>query len=576
MQTLRNNMPRKWWHDEVVYQIYVQSFKDSNGDGIGDINGIRECLPYIKNLGVGCIWLTPIMDSPFWDCGYDCSDFFHINPQFGTMADFENLVEEVHIIGLKIILDIIPGYVSVEHPWFQKAKKDRNADTREYFLWGKSPEGAPPNNWFSCAAAQDSWTYNPETDDYYYHAFLPEQPNLNWNSKKLYDEMFKVFKFWLDKGIDGYRIDAINYVIADKEMRDNPGEGMDQLQIFNRYHQNVHVMLKGLRKLADTYGRDIMLVGEVFPGTPIEAKDYYGNHDELHLNFNLSISQIIKKGRWYDGNYVKNDNNVNVNLFTVKEFREAVQENDVILKQFDLWPTVVLANHDQPRIFTSYARLGETKYKDKISRLIAGYLLFTKGTPFLYYGDEIGMQDMFFDDIHSFKDTFGVRFYEYLMKEQNLSHKEALEAAQNISRDSCRTPMQWNGDKNAGFSTSSNTWLKINKNYTVTNVENQEADKDSLLNFYRKLIAVRKEYPVVFDGDYQWIDNNSNDYMGFLRVKKNGDEKSIAIFINFSKELISLCLEKDILNYDNLIMTSYDTLDEHHRLRPFELLILEV
>lgn len=469
---LRNGMEKKWWHDYVVYQIYVQSFNDSNGDGIGDLNGITQRLDYFKELGTDCLWLTPIMESPFADCGYDCSDHYKINPDFGTMEDFENLLKMAHGKGLKVIIDIVPGYTSDKHKWFVEARKNKNAPTRNFYVWGIGENGGPPNNWYSCAAAMPAWTFNKETEDYYYHAFLPSQPHLNWNCVELQDEMFKVFKFWLDKGIDGYRIDAINYCIADDERRNNPGEMFKQVHIFERNHQNIHGMLKRFRELSDQYP-DQMMVGEIFPGYPTECKEFYGHkNDEIHLNFNLSISQIIKKGRWYDGNYTTSKNEEeDVCGFTVKEFREAIQDQDLVFSRLNIWPTVVLGNHDQPRVYSSYERLVDKKYADRMAKLVAGYTLLSKGTSFMYYGEEIGMENMKFGRISELKDTFGVRFFEYLRDNLKLPEENALTYAQNISRDVCRTPMQWDSTDNAGFSTNNNTWLKVNPDFKIKNVK---------------------------------------------------------------------------------------------------------
>lgn len=529
----RNGKPRHWWHDEVAYEIYVQSFKDTNGDGIGDLNGITEALDYLQELGVGCLWLTPIMESPFADCGYDISDHYRINPAFGTMADFRRLLDEAHARGLKVIIDLVPGYTSDQHAWFKAARMSKDAPTRENYVWGVGKDGGPPNNWYSPPATCPAWTYNEATGDYYYHAFLPSQPHLNWNSHKLQKEMYKFFEFWLDTGIDGFRVDAVNYIIADEERRDNPGEGFDQIHVHDRNHRNVHLMLKSLRQLADRY-RDQMLVGEIFPGHPEESKLYHGNgEDELHLTFNLAISQIAKKGRWYDGEYAaeakeKRDDPAEF----VPELRRAVREYDEVFRAAGLWPTVVLGNHDQPRVYSVYGRLVPLALRDRMAKVIAAYTLLAKGTPFLYYGEEIGMENTVFEKVEELKDTFGVCFYHHLRGE-GLPHAKAMEYAQNITRDVCRTPMQWDGSSNAGFSANSRTWLKVNPNYLSKNVAAQRGDPDSILNFYKALIGLRRKFPALCGGEYVWLDGDSKQCLAFMR---RTEDEAILVALNFSAE----------------------------------------
>ena len=525
----RNGRPAHWWHDAVCYEIYVQSFNDSNGDGIGDLNGVREKLPYLKELGVECIWLSPIMESPFNDCGYDVSDYERINPDFGTMEDYESLLAEAHELGIKVIIDMVIGYTSSEHSWFQEAARSKDAPTRDYYVWGVGEDGGPPNNWFTSAAAESCWTYSEPTGEYYYHAFLDSQPNLNWQCEAMRQEVYKSIRFWLDKGTDGFRMDAINYLIADPERRNNPREKFEQVHICDRDHKNIHQVLRDIRAVTDEY-EDVMMVGEVFPGHTMEGKDFYGIHDELHLCFNFSMSTMPGNTRWYDGEFVGESLDAGEGAhsgFTPRNLRRFLKEYDLVYSALDIWPTVVFGNHDQPRVGTVYPEAMGEGYRDRILKLIAGINCTFKGTPFLYNGEELGMTNMTFTDIRQQKDLFGVAFYKYAIRELGVSEQKALELTQSCSRDKCRTPMQWSSQENAGFSTNAQTWLPVNPNHVQINAERLMQDEDSLWHFYRKLIRLRRDHETLKYGDYLWIDEGSESFVGFIR---QGDEDILLLY----------------------------------------------
>lgn len=534
---LRNRVIRQWWHDAIFYEIYVQSFSDSNGDGVGDLRGVESRLDYLQRLGVDAIWLTPIMESPFNDCGYDCSNYYGINPDFGDFSDFQSLVNSVHDRGMRIILDLVLGYTSEEHPWFQQAKEDIHAATRDFYVWAKGVDGGPPNNWYCNASASSAWHYNPPTDDYFYHAFLPSQPHLNWTSPAVEEEMVKVFRFWLDQGVDGFRLDAINYLYADQELRNNPLEGISQVHVSDRNHRNIHRILKRLRGIADSYG-EIMMVGEVFPGDTMESKEYHGvNHDELQLTFNFSFSTLPENTRWYDGESKASGINFGNSgewerSFSVPEFRRLLENYDTVYSALDLWPTVVMGNHDQPRIHSIYREFVSENNADEMAKLIATYELTAKGTPFLYYGEEIGMENMRFSSVDQLKDLFGVAYYEFLVKEEGLPSQKALIKAQRVARDKCRTPMQWSNRPQAGFSPNEITWQLVNPNYPTRNVETQLEDRNSILNHYMRLIALRKSHPALYEGDYVWdvpVDENC------LVYKRAAENETVLVLLNFSE-----------------------------------------
>jgi len=555
--SLRNGRPAKWWHDAVVYEIYVQSFYDSNGDGIGDINGITQKLDYLKDLGVDALWLTPIMASPFADCGYDISDYYKINPDFGTMEDFDNLVSSAHKKGIRIILDMVLTYTSSEHPWFKEACKDKDNRYHDYYVWG-SKDGAVPNNWYSPASVGSAWTLNPATGDYYYHAFLPEQPNLNWSNQELVQDMFDVIKFWLDKNIDGYRLDAINYMMIDNDRRNNPNEGFDQIHICDRNHHGAHEILKRIRKLCDFYNRDIMLVGEVYPGDTMTSQEYYGtNDDELTHAFNFCISSLPgKTKRWYDGKTLVTEDEKNQG-FTARNFRRLLKEYDLVYRALEIWPTIHIGNHDSTRIFTEYSNFVTPENYENMAKVIAGYNFLSKGTPFMYYGEEIGMESMIFSDAKQFKDTFGIRYYEYLIS-KGIEPDEALLHAHARSRDKCRTPMQWDSSKNAGFSTNSTTWQLVNPNYINKNVQIQRGAEGSFFEFYKRLIELRKKYDALCGGDYIWFEQAADGFIGFIRTDVT---HPVLVILNFNEKTYSVNL--DFSSY-GLHVASVHTLLSNH------------
>lgn len=582
VNNIRNNQPRQWWHDAIFYEIYSQSFKDSNADGFGDIPGIIEKLDYLTDLGVDCLWLTPIHQSPFMDSGYDTSNYIEIDPAFGTLIDFQKLVFEAHRRNLKVILDLVIGYTADSHPWFTEGRKSKNAPTHDYYVWGGNAAKGLLNNWFSAYAAQPAWNYNPATDEYYFYAFLPSQPHLNLANLKVQDELLAVTKYWLDQGIDGFRVDAINWTIADQERRDNPGEGFKQVHIFDRNQQGVHGLLKRLRRLADSYARPIVLIGEVAPGHSMECKEYYGlNHDELHLNFNLYTCEVIRPKGWYTGNFLpgaKQRLAEQVEGFTLKDLREAVQDHDLSFRAIDLWPTVVVGNHDRPRVYSLYGRLVQPEHRDQMAKLVAAFTILSKGTPFIYYGEEIGMENMVFESVTEFKDNFGVCLYENLVNEGKLSPEDALVYAHLVTRDVSRTPMQWDGTLQAGFSSNSKTWLRVNPDYVTKNVRAQQAEPNSIYNFYKRLIELRKKQPAFCEGEYVWVDKSSNDYLAFLR---RGKEDAFLVALNFSEQALEIPLNFEEYgiksNGVKILLSSHSrSLIENHpklSLQPVETLI---
>lgn len=368
----RNKKQKKWWHDAVTYEVYVPSFCDANGDGIGDLRGVTSKLEYLAQLGIDCIWLTPIMKSPFADCGYDVSDYCSINPVFGTMEDFDELLRKTHEQGMKLILDVVFGHTSDKHPWFQQAASSRQSPKHTYYVWKDPVNGGPPNNWYQGCMCGPAWTYVKEVDQYYYHAFVKDQPQLNWANPEVQEEIYRVIRFWLDKGIDGFRLDAINFLFCEDDFRDNPGEGRAQRRVVNLNQAGIHAIVQKMRSIADEYG-DIMMVGEVYPGSTDEGRLYYGNsNNELTQAFNFTFLHTVKeystyKDEWGQLQQTADFHREEISLAT--KLMEMWRYNEQTFRALELWPTVVLGNHDQPRISSVLEGLGEETYRDRLDRI---------------------------------------------------------------------------------------------------------------------------------------------------------------------------------------------------------------
>jgi alpha-glucosidase len=489
-----------WWRQGVIYQIYPRSFADSNGDGIGDLNGIRSRLDHLADLGVDGLWLSPIFPSPDVDFGYDISDYQAIDPKFGTMAEFEDLLKEAHQRGLRVILDLVINHTSDQHTWFQEAKKSRSNPYHDWYLWRDAkPEGKKPNNWQSMTGGS-GWEYVPEVEQSYFHMFYRQQPDLNWRNPEVRKAMLQVFRFWLDKGVDGYRLDLVNLYFKDSLFRDNPPKfglrPFDMQKHVNDCDQpEMLPLLREMRRITDEKpGR--YLVGEPFiaispldflySGTARTAAPY-GRGDRLHGIF---CFDFLHSG------------------WNANRLRQAILEWDGALQE-DGWPTYVLSNHDNPRPASRFTRDEE----DAILKTAAVLLLTQRGTPFIYYGDEIGMRDTPIKR-SQVKDPVG-KLYWPVFK----------------GRDGCRAPMQWTGEAQAGFTQGSDPWLPVHSDHQQRNVEKQSAEADSLLQLYKRIIRLRKENAVLVDGKIAFLDGLPASMLGYVR---NSPGKAAMILINFS------------------------------------------
>lgn len=466
-----------WWQCGIIYQVYPRSFQDTNGDGVGDIKGIIDRLDYLKWLGVNIIWLSPIFSSPMKDFGYDISDYEGIHPLFGTMDDFDNLLKEVHSRGMKLIIDFVPNHTSNEHPWFIESRSSKNNPKRNWYIWNDGVNGLPLNNWLSVFGGS-AWEWDEATGQFYYHAFLKEQPDLNWRNPEVAKAIFNVMRFWLDKNVDGFRIDVLWHLIKDEQLRDNPQNPdykshmltYDQLlPVFSTDQPDVHGIVANMRSLLDQYDQRVM-IGEIY--LPIhKLVTYYGSENNgAHLPFNFLLLQVD---------------------WDAMKIAALIDEYEAALPQ-GAWPNWVLGNHDQPRI---RSRVGFEQ-----ARVAAILLLTLRGTPTIYYGDEIGMKDVPipFDEV---QDPQGINMPE-----------------KNLSRDPARTPMQWSADEYAGFS-KSKPWLRTDKEFARENVEAQKDDSYSMLNLYRSLIKLRQSEPALCEGSYASVFVNSQG-LAYIRASR--------------------------------------------------------
>ncbi|HEV7416531.1 MAG TPA: alpha-amylase family glycosyl hydrolase [Tianweitania sediminis] len=481
----------KWWRHGTIYQIYPRSFQDSDGDGIGDLRGIRRRIPYLAGLGVNAIWLSPIFQSPMADFGYDISDYRAIDPIFGDMADFDRLLEEAHDAGLKLLLDFVPNHTSDQHAWFLESRSSRDNPKRDWYIWcDPAPDGGPPNNWISNFGGP-AWTLDEATGQYYYHAFLKQQPDLNWRNPELRRAMLDTLRFWLDKGVDGFRVDVIWHLIKDDKFRDNPPNpfyrpgqpDIDRnLQVHSADQEEVHEVIAEMRSVIDSYP-ERLLIGEIY--LPVEKlMTYYGRSGEgVHLPFNFQLIQ----SPWQADALAK----------LIDDYEAALPE--------DGWPNWVLSNHDQPRIA---ARVGAAQ-----ARVATMLLLTLRGTPTLYYGDELAIGKV------------------EIPPERIRDPWAANEPSAAFLRDSSRTPMQWDGSEHAGFS-QSEPWLPLSGDWQQRNVDAAAADSDSMLAFTRKLLELRQKEDILQEGSYSLLFSRGS----VLAFERKLEGEVIGVVLNLSAE----------------------------------------
>jgi alpha-glucosidase len=495
---------REWWQHAVFYEVYPRSFADSNNDGIGDLNGIASKLGYLQRLGINAIWITPCYPSPQIDFGYDVSDYENIDPMYGTLADFDHLIAESKAHGIKIIMDFVPNHTSDQHKWFAESKSSRASPKRDWYIWrdGQGPN-QPPNNWTSTFGGS-AWKYDPATGQYYYHYFYAEQPDLNWRNPEVVQAMMDAMRFWYHRGVAGFRLDAVDTLYEDPDLKDNPLlPGNDKFgfpnthEIYNKKLPEVHDIMREMRKVADEYGA--VLIGETWTQNVAQLREYYGErNDELQMPMDLMMTEFKQ--------------------LSAPVFREHIGA----VESAGGWPVFVISNHD---IVRSYTRWGDGVHNDDIAKVAAAMYLTLRGTSIMYYGEEIGMENYGPNSKDEVRDPIGRRGWP-------------LEKG----RDGERTPMQWSTAKNAGF-TEGRPWLPVAPTYTTHNVASETADPHSILNFYRQLLALRRDEPALREGQYVPLNQDDPNVFAFVR-RLRGQAVLVALNISGSGQTVKLDLAK--------------------------------
>lgn len=554
---------RKWWHDKVAYQIYPKSFMDSNGDGIGDLRGIIGKLDYLKELGIDMIWISPIYQSPFIDQGYDISDYYKIAEEFGTMEEFDLLLEEAKKREIQIVMDLVINHCSSKHEWFQKALDDPAGEYAEYFYFVKGKDGNPPSNYRSYFGGS-TWEKVPGTDKYYLHMFAKEQPDLNWENPKVRKELFDMVNWWLDKGIGGFRIDAIINIKKDLAFPDFEPDGPDGMCRATKMVEEVDGIGKFLRELKrETFAKyDAFTVGEVFNMKEEELEEFVGEdgYFSTMFDFHPHILTSSENG-WYDTREVD-----------FLKWKAAIFSSQMEC-QDRVFLANIIENHDEPRGASRY--LPEHARNPQGVKMLGTVSILLRGIPFIYQGQEIGMTNCRREDIHDYDDIDTYHQYQVAL-DAGLTKEEALDACYRFSRDNARTPMQWNAEKNAGFTTG-RPWLAVNENYREINVEDQEKDPNSVLNYYKRLIRLRKdsEWKEVFVyGNF--LPMYVKDEQIFAYARKAG-EKTAVVLANFGEKEMVVELDKKIRR---VLLSNQDKMagiDENKViLKPCEVLVVSI
>lgn len=550
-------MKKKWWKESIIYQIYPRSFKDSNGDGIGDLNGITSKLDYLKDLGIDVIWLSPVYRSPNDDNGYDISDYEAIMDDFGTMKDFDVMLKEAHRRGIKIMMDVVVNHSSDEHQWFIESRSSKNNDKREYYIWKKGTNGEPPTNW-GAVFGGSAWEHDVTTDEYYLHLFSKKQPDLNWENPRLRREVYDMMISWLDKGVDGFRMDVINFISK------NPSYGDGEIYEGHHYGDGspyflngprIHEFLQELnREVLSKY--DTMTVGEM-PGVDVEqAKLYTGeNRNELNMVFHFEHVNIG------DGQYGKWD----PQEWKLKDLKRIITRWQKGLQE-EGWNSLYWSNHDQPRAISRFGNDSE-EYRVISGKMLATFLHMLQGSPYIYQGEEIGMTNVAFPSLEDYRDIETLHAYRDLVGDGRLTEQQMMQGIYERGRDNARTPVQWDDSENAGFTTGT-PWIHVNPNYKRINARNVVQDPSSIFHYYKKIIRLRKENDIVVYGSYDLILENHDQIYSYIRSL--GEEKLLVI-CNFSQENPVFELPATMNDQSSDLLISNYIVDSRERLRCFTL-----
>ena len=562
-QKKENPIDKKWWKEAIIYQLYPRSFQDSNGDGVGDLKGITQRLDYLQSLGIDAIWLNPICASPNDDNGYDISDYKAIMKEMGTMADFDEMLAGMKKRNIKLIMDLVVNHSSDEHKWFIEAKKSRDNKYRNYYHWWPAEKGTPPKRYSIFDENSDAWRYEPNTNSYYLHYFSRKQPDLNWENPQLRQEMYDIMKFWLDKGVSGFRLDAFPFIAKDTNWPVMPADFTNEQ--FVRYYgadAKLHNYLREMNEVILSKYKDVYTVGEggVIPFQKV--MDFVDeDRKEINTLYHDEIANIWGRDAYDVGAYQVGRNNI-------LGMKEIVNKWDKKMESKG-WNTVYFTNHDQSRAVSRYGN-DSPEFREKSAKMLYTFLLTQRATPYIYNGDEIGMTNIRFKTAAEYNDLQTRNVYNQLIKISDAKAAEYLLNQQELSRDNSRTPMQWNATKNAGFTTG-NPWLTINKNYTTVNVEANTKDKNSILNYAKKLAKIRKENPIFVYGKLEIIDPANPDVFAYTR-ELNG--KKIIVLLNFTSKTTTISAPL-LAQKTTQWIGNYPT-PFQKELRPYESVILKV
>ena len=554
-------MNKAWWKESVVYQIYPRSFCDSNGDGIGDLNGITSKLDYLKELGIDVIWLSPVYQSPNDDNGYDISDYQAIMSEFGTMEDFDNLLAAAHERQIRIVMDLVVNHTSDEHKWFIESRKSVDNPYRDYYMWRPAKEdGSLPNNWGSCFSGP-AWEYDAATDMYYLHLFSKKQPDLNWDNPAVRKEVFTMMDWWLQKGVDGFRMDVISLISKKPDLPDGP-LCINGYASFNEPANgpHVHEYLQEMRStVLDKY--DTLTVGEC-SGVTLEEAKKYARSDGKELNMVFQFEHM-------DVDADENGNKWVVKKMDLCKMKEVLSRWQKGLEEI-AWNSLFWENHDQPRSVSRYGN--DTKYHKESAKMLATCLHMMQGTPYVYQGQKLGMTNAPFASIEDFRDLDSINAYYELSEQGVFTKEEMLDALRYKSRDNARTPMQWNASENAGFTTGT-PWIMVNPNYTEINAETEIADPDSIFHYYQKLIRLRKENEIIVYGTYDLLDAEDPDVYMYTRTL--GNEKLLVI-CNYTEDAQTRTIPAEFEAAEVLISNySEVSVNKTMTLHPYEAVVLK-
>jgi oligo-1,6-glucosidase/glucan 1,6-alpha-glucosidase len=538
-------MKKDWWKESVVYQIYPRSFKDSNGDGIGDLKGIIEKLDYLEELGIDVIWLSPVYKSPNDDNGYDISDYEDIMDEFGTMEDMEELIKEGNKRNIKILMDLVVNHTSDEHKWFVEAKKSKGNPYRDYYIWRDSADGKEPNDLKSCFSGS-AWEYDEEAGQYYLHLFSKKQPDLNWENEEVRNKVYDMMNFWIDKGIGGFRMDVIDLIgkIPDEKIKENGPKLHDYIKEMNK----------------KTFGdKNLLTVGETWGCTPDIAKKY-SNPDGSELSMVFQFEHILLdqqpgKDKW------------DLKPLELLDLKKTLSKWQVELDGTG-WNSLFWNNHDVPRIVSRWGN--DKEYRVESAKMLATLLHGMKGTPYIYQGEELGMTNIRFNDLSDYKDIESLNMYKERI-EQGYKHEDIMESIYTKGRDNARTPIQWNDSENGGFTTGE-PWIKVNPNYKEINAKAQVNDEKSIFNYYKKLIKIRKANPIVVHGKYQLILENHKEIFAYKRIL---EDETLLVICNFTGNNTKFISEEKIeFKTSELLISNYEVNEDKSinniELKPYE------